>query len=146
MSHKQMFFFSVKDASSKVSALLSILDKHLVAKESIAVLLSDEKSLHFLSELLWTLPKESFRPHATPFAPCPLALIQLYLPPFITQMPILFNLTPDSLDFPSMRILYELEDTSSPYKAALFQKKFLHYQKQGFSIASLSPPGPFSKG
>ena len=136
MSQKKLIFYTVKDPSSKVNVLLRTLDQHLTKKNPISVLLPDEKSMHFVSELLWSYPKESFRPHSTPFAPQTPALIKLLLPPFVKLDYFIFNLSLDYMDPDSPCTLYELEDLSTPYKAALFQKKFSFYKKACYAISS----------
>lgn len=134
----KVIFYTVKDAASKVSALLSCVDRHFLQKEKIKVLVPDGNALKFVSDLLWKEPKESFRPHSL-VSPTPYQeLILLSLPlPADDDYTVLLNLAPTPyIPSPKVKLLYELEDTGHPQKAALFQKKFQVYQKAGYTIAA----------
>jgi len=133
---KRMHFFSVHNASTKIATLYTMIDRHVDAHESIGILLPDEKTLHWLSELLWSHPQDSFRPHTTPFFSCSHTLVHLFFTPCKDVYHALFNLSPNAIHESNVNIFYEFEDTSSPYKTALFQKKFSLYQKAGIPITS----------
>ena len=136
MSEVKVIFFSIKDASTKVNALIQTVTSHFFKKEKIQILVPDKAALEFVDLLLWNQPKDSFLPHTTevilPFQD--LVFISLPLPSLETY-PIVFNLCPTPyLAPPSLKILYELEDLSHPQKAAAFQIKFKHYQKEGYTL------------
>ncbi len=136
MSEVKVIFFTIKEASAKVKALLQTVTSHFLKKEKIQILVPDKSALEFVDRLLWNQPKESFLPHSTevllPFQD----LIFISLPlPSIEPYPIVFNLCqtpyPTSKD---LKVLYELEDLSHPKKAEAFQNKFKEYQKSGYTL------------
>ncbi len=138
MSEVKVIFFTIKEPSAKVRALIQTITSHFIQKEKIQIIVPDKASLEFVDALLWKEPKESFLPHSTevllPFQD----LIFLSLPlPSIEACPIVFNLcqTPYT-PTPSLKILYELEDLTHPQKAAAFQSKFKQYQKAGFTLCA----------
>ena len=138
MTEPTLFFFTVKDAASKIRALTETVQSHLVKKEKIHVIVPDLSTLEFVDLLLWNHPKESFRPHSKeallPFQD----LIFLSLPfTSLDPFPVVFNLCQTAyIPTHPIKILYELEDLTHPQKAALFQNKFQAYQKAGFKICS----------
>jgi DNA polymerase-3 subunit chi len=135
-----LFFFTVKDSSSKVKALTRTVRSHFLKKEKIHLVVPDLATLQFVDQLLWSQPKESFLPHSCgvllPFQDLIfISLSVTSLEPF----PIVFNLCPEPyLPSASLKTLYELEDLTHPHKSAIFQKKFQTYQKAGFQIGSKS--------
>jgi DNA polymerase IIIc chi subunit len=132
MSQVNVTFYTVKNGSSKVAALLKTVDTHMLNKEKITVIVPDEKALTFTKNLLWSLPKESFRPNSSKGD-----LISVTLSDESSEAGVIFNLS-SVPHAPSSHVkkIYELEDMSHPDKAALFQKKFQAYQKQGFLLAA----------
>ena len=132
MTEVDVIFYTVKNSSDKVQALLKTVDTYMLRKEKIVVIVPDEKALAFTQNLLWSLPKESFRPNSTENA-----LIQVSLEGTYSEAKTVFNLS--SIPYaPSsfVKKIYELEDISHQDKAALFKKKFQAYQKQGFQLAA----------
>ncbi len=136
MPEVKVIFFTIKEPSAKVRALVQTVTSHFVQKEKIQIIVPDKASLEFVDALLWKEPKESFLPHSTevllPFQD----LVFLSLPlPSIEACPIVFNLcqTPYTAT-PALKLLYELEDLTHPQKAAAFQSKFKQYQKAGFTL------------
>ncbi len=134
----QIIFFTVKNSSSKIKAILQTIDAHIQKKEKITLLAPDVKALHFLDDLLWSHPKESFRPHSIGMEVFSSSFISLTTPQPLAQYgPIVFNLCATS--YPSLatvKLLYELEDISHPEKTALFQKKFHTYQKSSYPLTA----------
>lgn len=142
MIETKVIFYTVKDAASKITALLQAVDRHFLKKEKIKILVPDTSAVNFVDELLWSTPKESFRPHSTSVALSCQDLILISLPlQSSDEYPIVFNLcqTPYTLTSP-LKILYELEDLSHPQKASAFQKKFQVYQKAGYTLSSGTLP------
>lgn len=138
MIETKVIFYTVKDAASKVVALLQAVDRHFLKKEKIKILVPDLTAANFVDELLWSTPKESFRPHSVSAVLSFQNLILISLPVQSSdEFSIVFNLcqTPYTPTSP-LKILYELEDLSHPQKAAAFQKKFQIYQKAGFTLSS----------
>ena len=138
MIETKVIFYTVKDASSKVTALLQVVDRHFIKKEKIKILVPDASAANFVDDLLWSTPKESFRPHSVSALLSFQNLIFISLPVQSSdEFSIIFNLcqTPYTPTSP-LKILYELEDISHPQKASAFQKKFQIYQKAGFILSS----------
>ena len=133
-----MIYYTVKDTQEKIKALIHTIDLHFSQKEKISIIAANEKAIDFVSQLLWSFPKESMRPHCVK-GPCSsMDSIILSLAGAIQEStPFVFNLTQEALELSSsMKVLYELEDLSSPEKAISFQNKFHCYRKAGVPISA----------
>jgi DNA polymerase IIIc chi subunit len=139
MSHKPtVMYFSIKEASHKLSHLIHTAQKHLHEKKSLHILTSDKTSLSFVSQLLWKEPKQSFTVHQVPEDANATSIIQLILPiPSYEKVESIFNLTSLPIDFSNhFRIIYEFEDLTHPAKKEIFEKKFKLYRDAGFTLCS----------
>ena len=132
MSEVSVIFYTVKDSLHKVRAILQTVDAHMSNKETITLVVPDEKALAFTKDLLWKVPKESFRPSGNKGD-----LVQFAFPGDPIEAHAVFNLS-SSPYAPSsfVKKVYELEDISHKEKAAAFKKKFQTYQKEGFLLAA----------
>lgn len=122
-------FFPVKQTIQKLMKISTIAASHLQKKEPLLILLPDQGAYHFVDELLWRLPKESFLPH-------PSSYIQLSLSVDF-EAPYLFNLRPSAYleRDKNFNTIYELEDATSSEKLQLSQQRYQAYRKAGYSIS-----------
>ncbi len=131
MPKVQVCYFTVADAKTKVKILTQIATNHFLKKEKIQILVPDLKTLDFVDSLFWKEPAESFLPHSSQEED----FVTLSTEP--TSSSIVFNLC--SSPYPSsetLKTLYELEDISHPQKKAVFEHKFLEYQKRGWIVCA----------
>jgi len=133
----KIIYFSVKETRHKLGAIVSTAHKHLRMKKNLYILCADKTTLHFVSQLLWNEPKESFLPHSLDGS-FPNSLIQLILPqPSYSQLHYIFNLTSQAiLQTPDLKAIYEMDDQTHPAKREIFEKKFKLYQDAGYTLCS----------
>jgi DNA polymerase IIIc chi subunit len=139
MSHKPtVIYFSIKEASQKLTHLIHTAQKHLHTKKILHILSSDKTSVSFVSQLLWREPKESFTVHQLPEDANSNSMIQLILPlSSYEKVESIFNLTSQPLHFSNhFKNIYEFEDLTHPTKKEIFEKKFKLYQEAGFTLCS----------
>jgi DNA polymerase IIIc chi subunit len=135
MSKNSVIFFTTAIPAIKIQIIQKTIDNHVKNKEKIKLITTDEKATVFLSNVLWTHPKESFLPHSTTL-PTPFfdQVLITHYPITEDDYSILFNLSPHPIAlFPNNRILYELEDPSKP---SIFQEKISFYKNKNYPIAS----------
>jgi DNA polymerase IIIc chi subunit len=119
-------FFPVKTTNAKLSKIIEMATSHFHKGEPILFFVADEAAWDFLDKLLWATPPESFLPH-----PCNLIQIRHTFDP---TMSTVFNLTPSPLPPDTIKILYELEDHTSPEKLKASQDRYHTYRKQELQI------------
>ncbi len=135
MSETRVIFFQVDENLSKLKKIVETAHFHFEKKEPFLIMVEDERSLQFVDELLWKMPKTSFLPHAAGDEPTTELVAITKSKKNINQARVAFNLCPTSLfiDTP-FRIIYELEDLSAPVKKNLSSQRFDAYKKANFII------------
>lgn len=119
-------FFPVKTTAAKLSKIIHLATTHFNQGEPILFFVPDETAWDFLDKLLWSTPSESFLPH-----PSKLIQVRHTFDPAYTTV---FNLTPASLAQDTIKILYELEDHTSPEKLKASQDRYHAYRTQELQI------------
>ena len=115
-------FCPVKTTAAKLAKIVEVGTTHFNKGEPILFLVSDDASWEFLDKLFWTLPAESFLPH-----PCKLIQVRHSLDPAYATV---FNLSPAPLLQETIKIIYELEDHTSPDKLKASQDRYHAYRAQ----------------
>lgn len=139
MSKPQVIFFTVQNASEKIQVIQKTIQTHIQNKENIKILVPDFTTLDFLSNVLWTLPKESFLPHSCSLPQPFQDRVLLTTPPLAEEdnYPFVFNLCPQPQSIPSgVKTLYELEDIKQSQKISIFQEKIQYYKNKNYIISS----------
>ena len=133
MNHTQVFFFTVKEAGTKLQVLTQTAMQHLRRKAPLGIIAADSATREFVDHLLWSQPKESFLPHALQY-PCKELI---FLSSSLVSVPFLFNLDPSPITpISGLKVIYEIEDLTHPRKADLFQQKLRHYQQLNIRVSS----------
>ncbi|MEI6243291.1 MAG: DNA polymerase III subunit chi [Chlamydiota bacterium] len=133
MNNKVVVFFTIKTPEDKLSKLVQAAHFHFSKKEKLLFFVKDDMTAKFVDDLLWKIPEESCLPHGIEDFSYTV-IISKDLP--VTLPSYVFNLTIEPLLSASCKRIYELEDTSSPQKKEISQKKFYAYKEKGFLIES----------
>lgn len=119
-------YYSVKYPKEKIVLLIQVVSRHFYLKEPIQIIAPDEKSLSFISDLLW---KEAFLPHsASSLEPFHDKIFVCLPSEARDSFGTVFNLSTTPVTFKA-KTIYEFEDKTHPNKLEAFQKKFSFYQK-----------------
>src|SRR5437870_5041084 len=120
----KIVFFPVRKIQSKLLKIVEVAHHHFNRKESLLITTLDQGALKFLDELLWKTPEESFLPHVIADEPCQELIVITNQRKNLNEASYIFNLSPTPLLFGNPKIIYELEDFTSPNKHLLSQKRF----------------------
>lgn len=134
MSKSKAIFFQVKSTQEKLIKIVLTAQYHFEKKEPLSILVPDEKIQNMIDELLWKTPTESFLPHSTESSKETIEIL-IQSPTTILQKHI-FNLCTIDLSLSSFKVIYELEDQTSPSKQADAQKKIKAYASRGIPVES----------
>lgn len=133
----KIVFFQVKDSAAKIARIVETSLSHFQNKESLLILVPDFHALEFVDNLLWRHPEESFLPHAPIEAPSKELIAITCRPENLNQASFVFNLRPSPLLWSTPpKLIYELEDFSSPEKKAASHLRFQAYRNAGYPISS----------
>ncbi len=127
----KVIFYPVRTTSAKLTKLLEIATTHFHKAEPLLFLVPDEAAWEFLNNLFWSTPPESFLPH-----PCRLIQIRHTLSSYPLEPPpgTVFNLCPTPVLHENLKILYELEDSTSAEKLKASQQRYHAYRERSFQI------------
>jgi DNA polymerase IIIc chi subunit len=132
VNNPKVCFFQVKSSQEKLQKICEIAHSYFEKKQPLLILVSDQTSFDFVNSLLWKLPKESFLPHGPP-SEGELITINKKLIPTISSV---FNLSLSPvLDKDNVKIIYELEDFTTPEKKESSQKRYTAYREAEYSIS-----------
>ncbi|MEL7432170.1 MAG: DNA polymerase III subunit chi [Chlamydiota bacterium] len=133
----RVLFFPVNTPKEKILKLLEVTRGHFRKKEHLLFQVSDEKSAHFLDDLLWKAPPESFLPHLIVEEETAEWIAITKMKKNLNNARYVFNLcpTPFLLQGPC-ELIYEFEDKSSPNRQMLSKKRFEAYRELQYKIAS----------
>ena len=131
----RVIFFQVRDPMAKLKKICETAQSHFEKRDSLLILVEDERAEKFVDELLWKLPETSFLPHAIATLPTSEKIAITRVKKNLNEARIAFNLcpTPLSIDGP-FKIIYELEDLTAPSKQKFSVLRFDAYKKMGFPI------------
>lgn len=129
-------FFQVRTAQDKINRIIEASHFHFLKKEHLLFFVEDDRSLRYIDDLLWSLPKESFLPHQILSQKPEEELIAITKEKInLNNTKIAFNLclTPLLIDIP---FIYDFEDLSTPNRQMLSQIRFNAYKTAHFHIES----------
>jgi len=125
----KVVFLYVKDNSSKIKTLTQSTTQLFSQKKRLLILTPSPESLHYIDDLLWKYPKDSFLPHSIVDTEST-ALIALSdrADKNWNQATHLFNLNPaiPPLAF-TFECIYEFFDQTSPEKQRYSEAKMEQY-------------------
>ena len=128
-------FIRVTDNRTKLMRLCSTLLHHFLQKENVLITVQDQKTAHFLDDMLWRMPEESFLPHVLTESPTEEQIVITTGRKNLNQAKILFNLCPQSSQicgqFP---VVYELLDETDAGKEKLSLQRQGAYLSVGYPV------------
>lgn len=133
----RVIFFLVKEVKAKIQKITQVAHFHFSKREHLLLSVQDATALKFLDELLWKEPEVSFLPHTISDSPASELIILTMQKKNLNNSKYLFNLCPTPLLFETeAKIIYELEDATSPNKHLLSQQRMQAYKAAKYPIES----------
>ena len=125
----RIVFFQVKDPAAKLQRIAETARAHFGKKERFIIFVEDLKAQSFVDELLWKMPDASFLPHAAADVASQEWVAITKTKTNVNGARVAFNLcsTPLLIDG-SFRLIYELEDLTSPAKQKLSTIRYDAYK------------------
>ncbi len=133
---QRIILLQVATNQKKIERLYQTLNHHFVKQEHIIIFVPDEKTLHFVDELLWKYPEEGFLPHSIEEKPSKEWVVITQKRENLNQARYAFNLSPTPLLQKDFLLIYDFDDKTSPHKKMLSQKKFEAYKEARWTIES----------
>ena len=132
----QVIFVQVKDNPSKLMKICEVALIHFERKDPLFFLTSDIKAQEFIDALLWRLPEDGFLPHGTDLGPKREIITLCHEKTKIVGTSSVFNLCPEALLAKGpLKLIYELEDSTTPEKKMSSEHKYHSYRDSGHPIA-----------
>jgi len=133
----RVIFFPVKDPNVKLQKVVRAARFHFAKRERILFQVADEKAAKFLDELMWKMPAYGFLPHAISHHETDDYVVITDSKKNLNNSKYVFNLCPSPiLAEDTFRLIYELEDMSTPNKLMLSRKRFEAYRSLKYIIES----------
>lgn len=131
----RVVFFQVRQPKEKIDRLIEAVTAHFEKGDRILLFVEDEKTQHFVDDLLWKTPATSFLPHCISDFQTQERIVITRMKANINDAKYAFNLcsTPLLLD-PPFKILYDYEDLTSPAKQQSSAIRFDAYKKASWLI------------
>lgn len=131
----RVIFFQVDNALKKVQKIIETAQFHFEKRDSFLILVEDLKAQTFVDELLWKQPDTCFLPHIATDEPSQEKIVITKMKKNNNQALHVFNLCSTPLFFEGpFKIIYELEDLTTPNKKNLSTLRFDAYKQAGLSI------------
>jgi DNA polymerase-3 subunit chi len=131
----RVVFFQVDTTLKKVQKIVEISRFHFKNQENFLILVEDLKAQTFVDELLWKYPESGFLPHIATDEPSQEKVVITKKKQNINQASAIFNLCSTPLFIQgSFKIIYELEDLTTPSKKNFSSLRFDAYKQAGLSI------------
>ena len=130
----KLILLPIANNQSKLLTIAEISSKHFYHKETLLILVPSDEAAHYIDQLLWKLPEESFIPHAIIHSRSSERVAISTAKANLNQAQVLLNLRPEAaveVSGPHM-LIYDLIDHSSPAKLELSQKRETAYRAAGF--------------
>lgn len=130
----KVIFFPVKETQLKLLKIYQTALDHFHRQEPLLILVPDENALHFVDNLLWRYPENSFLPHNSGIEAVQDIIALTKEPVNVNQATALFNLCPHPAEIAGIHLIYELDDFTSKEKQEASQKRFATYRSAGYPI------------
>jgi DNA polymerase-3 subunit chi len=127
----QTIFLTIQDSAAKLQAICDTVQKHFYLSEKILLLVPNDEAAHYIDQLLWKLPEESFIPHAVIASPAQDRVAISKIRANLTQAAVLFNLRSEAaVGIPGPHtMIYDLLDHSHPTKLQLSLERQKVYEQ-----------------
>lgn len=130
----KIIFVTVKDNREKILFICQKAQEAIEQRKKLLILVPNPEAAHYIDELLWKTPEESFTPHVIAQTSCQdWIVISTDKSHNFNQAVSLLNLcsqiSPITHHFEEV---YELFDETNTEKATLSHQKLSNYKKDGF--------------
>lgn len=128
----KVVFFQITKPIQKVLKIAKTAEVHFIEKIPLCILAPTEEAAKFIDEALWKEPLLSFLPHSIVDHTTEELVFITTKKELASSVNHLFNLCQD----PSFQttLTYEFDDTTSPEKKTISEKKFKAYKEQGLIL------------
>ncbi len=127
----KVLFIEVLNNTAKVEKLIQLAHRHFIKKEKFLIQVATIQTAHYIDELLWRTPEESFIPHCIANEKTSSFIAISLSGKNFNQAAHVINLTNEpmthALEFATV---YELLDKTNPDKERLSKDKFAYYETQ----------------
>ncbi len=130
----RVVLFQVRQPNLKLTRLVETASAHFGRKEHLLIMAEDDKAILYIDELLWKLPPTSFLPHVASEEATSSFIAITKARKNINQAKFAFNLCSTPLLLEGIRLIYDFEDLTSPFKQQLSAIRFDAYKKAGCLI------------
>lgn len=131
-------FVTVKTNLEKQNKLCQLVFTAYAKRKKILIIVPSKEAAAYVDQLLWKQPEESFMPHAIVDRMCSEPIAITTQNSNLNGAEAVINLSPNTLSsLPSIGIIYELNDLTSPEKEALSSQKRNAYAASGFPMEDL---------
>lgn len=134
LENTKIVLFQVKENQSKIQKIVTTAHEHFGLKESLLFFVEDEKALHFMDDLLWRVPEQSFLPHSTSDLISRDRIVITKTKTNVNGSIFAFNLCPTPLLMEGFKVIYDFEDLTSLPKKNLSSLRFQAYKEARMSI------------
>lgn len=132
----KIIFFQVKKPSDKLLWVTKTATLHFENKKPLLIIVSDDKALKFVDELLWKEPQFSFLPHSSLEVLSNDLIVITQKKLNLNKAQYVFNLSSEPFTDFSCSVVYELDDQIDNIKILQAKKKFKFYKELGYLIES----------
>lgn len=130
-------FITVANNQSKLEQLCSVVYRHFLNNEKIAIAVPSQEAAVYIDQLLWRMPEESFLPHVIANHTSKERIVITSSLSNINQAAVMINLLTVVHPNPvPAQYIYELLDLTSSEKEALTRKKEAEYKAAGYLVTS----------
>lgn len=136
METSKVIFIPVKDSRTKLHAITRLAQYYFINKIRMLFCVASNEAAHYLDDLLWKLPPESFLPHLILTHPSSESIAITTTLINVNQASIIFNLRPEANPLAATcHITYDYFDETHPTKLeqSIIRKEV--YTQRGLKIS-----------
>lgn len=135
MKAPKIIFLEIITNQQKITALCQLAQSYFDQKDAVLILAPSVQALHYIDELLWKYPDDSFLPHETASSPSKEKVVITTHQQNLNQAKVLINLSPQPpLFLDGFETIYELYDKTHPDKSKQSEKRYQEYLKKGLNV------------
>lgn len=128
-----IIFLKAPDNASKMAHICMTIQSHFDQGHRVLITVPSMEAAHYVDQLLWRYPEESFLPHVISQKPLKESVLITTEQENLNQATVLFNLCPAASPIcAQFTTVYELFDETHLEKLRLSEIRHKAYQAQGF--------------
>lgn len=118
-----------------MASICKTVQHHFELGHAILIAVPSNEAAHYVDQLLWRLPEDSFLPHQITESATNERVVITTQGINVNQASVLFNLCPTaSVIWPQLTTIYELLDETHSDKLRLSKQRQSDYKAQGLSV------------